>query len=592
MRLFESTATEFTTNGIGIIADAVSCYVTQTLNGAYELQMGYPITGMRYSSIQLRNIIVASVDPVSDEQPFRIYRVSKPLNGIIQVYARHIAYDLDGIVDAPFSADSCRNALIGLVGNAYGNCPFTFDTDKTVATPFTLNTPSSIWGILSGTQGSILDTYGGEFEFNRMEVYLHTRRGTDRGVTISYGKNLTSFQQDENNANVYTGVYPYWTDEDTVVTLPEQVINASGVYDFTRILSLDLSEEFETSPTEVELRSRATAYINDNDIGVPKISWTISFAMLEQSEEYRNSTILTRVVLGDTVHVKFPLYNVTASARVVTVKWLPLLSRYDSVTLGSVKANLAQTIAVTQKDAEEKPSTSHVQTIASALAKGLMGAKDGFVRILDTNNDGSPDELVIADSADPATAVKIWRFNYEGWAASSDGGNTWSMGATLENGLLADFVRAARLTSGEIQSADGTTFYLNLDEGILNMDVNELRLNGESMSVLIQGAADAGTSAAQDVQDDLDTLKAHIIINPDGSVTFKGSQADPDDPAFTLTITSQDIKVMNGNTVMDTFGNGGTVTENLTIPTTGSLSMHPYKWISRSNGHLQLVFVG
>lgn len=592
MRLFESTASEFTTNGIGVISDAVSCYVTQTLNGAYELQMGYPITGMRYGSIQLRNIIVASVDPISNEQPFRIYRISKPLNGIVQVYARHIAYDLDGIVDAPFTADSCKNALTGLGGNAYGNCPFTFDTDKSVATPFALKTPSSIWGILSGVQGSILDTYGGEFEFNGMSVYLHAHRGSDRGVTIAYGKNLTSFQQDENNANVYTGVYPYWTDEDTVVSLPEQVVNASGVYDFTRILSLDLSAEFETEPTEVELRSRATAYINDNDIGVPKVSWTISFAMLEQSEEYRNSTILTRVVLGDTVHVKFPRFNVTASARVVTVKWLPLLSRYDSVTLGSVKANLAQTIAVTQKDAEEKPSTSHVQTIASALARGLMGAKDGFVRILDTNNDGSPDELVISDSADPATAVKIWRFNYEGWAASSDGGATWSMGATLEDGLLADFVTAARLTSGEIQSADGTTFYLNLDEGILNMDVNELKLNGENMTVLINGAAQAGADAAQDVQDDLDTLKAHIIINNDGSVTFKGSQADPNDPAFTLTITSQDIKVMNGNTVMDTFGNGGTVTENLTIPTTGSLSMHPYKWISRSNGHLQLVFVG
>lgn len=588
MRLFESTASEFTTNGIGTIADAVSCYVTQTLNGAYELQMGYPITGMRYSDIQLRNIIVASVDPVSAEQPFRIYRVSKPLNGIVQVYARHIAYDLDGIVDAPFSADNIADALTGLVGNAYGNCPFTFDTDKTLATPFSLSTPSSIWGILSGVQGSILDTYGGEFEFNGMEVYLHTRRGSDRGVTISYGKNLTSFQQDENNANVYTGVYPYWTDEETVVTLPEQVVNASGVYDFTRILSLDLSAEFETAPTEVELRSRATAYINDNNIGVPKVSWTISFAMLEQSEEYRNSTILTRVVLGDTVHVKFPRYNVTASARVVTVKWLPLLSRYDSVTLGSVRANLAQTIAVTQKDAEEKPSTSHVQTIASALAKGLLGAKDGFVRILDTNNDGSPDELIIADSADPATAVKIWRFNYMGWAASSDGGATWRVGATLEDGLLADFVTAARLTAGTIQSADGSTFFLDLDNGILNMDVSSLKLEGQDMSVIIQGAADAGTEAAQDVQDDLDALKAHIVIGNDGSMTFIGAQGNP----ITLKLTNDSLQILNGDAVMDTFGVGGTVTENLTIPTTGSLTMSPYKWVSRSNGHLQLVFVG
>ena len=592
MRLFESTVSDFTTNGIGVISDAVSCYVTQTLNGAYELQMGYPVTGMRFASLQLRNIIVASVDPVSTEQPFRIYRVTKPLNGIVQVYARHIAYDLEGIVDAPFTAGTLRDTLLGLVNNAYGNCPFSFDTDKNVSSTFTLKHPSSIWGLLSGVQGSLLDVYGGEFEFNGMTVYLHNRRGTDRGVSIRYGKNLTSFQQDENNANVYTGVYPYWTDEENLVTLPERVLDASGVYDFSRILSLDLSDQFETMPTEAELRTRANAYMTENDIGVPKVSWTISFAMLEQSEEYKNTTIFSRVLLGDTVHVYFPRYNVTASARVVTIKWLPLYGRYDSVTLGSVRANLAQTIAQTQRETQDKPSASYVQTISAGLAKSLMGAKDGYVRILDTNDDGSPDELIIADSADPATAVKLWRFNYNGWAASDDGGVTWTMGATLENGLLADFVTAARLQAGEIQSADGTTFYLNLDDGILNMDVNELKLNGENMTVLLNGAAQPGITAAGAVQSDLDNLKAHIIINPDGSVTFKGAQADPNDPVFTLTITSQDIKVMNGDMVMDTFGNGGTVTENLTIPTTGSLSMHPYKWISRSNGHLQLVFVG
>ena len=593
MKLFNPTDSDFSTNGIGVISDAVSCFVTQTLNRAYELQMSYPVTGARYSNLVLRGIIVASADPVSDEQPFRIYRITKPLNGIVTVYARHLAYDLQGIVDAPFTADTLRDALLGFASNAVGNCPFSFDTDKTVASPFSVPFPSSIWDSFSGREGSLLDTYGGECEFNGWTVFLHTRRGSDRGVTIAYGKNLTSYQQDQNNAAVYTGVYPYWTDGETLVTLPEQVINAAGVYDFSRILSLDLSEAFETAPDENALRSRANAYMTENEIGVPSVSWTISFAMLEQSEEFKSSGILTRILLGDTVHVLFPLYNVTASARAVTVKWNALLNRYESVSLGNVKANLAQTIAFTRKEAEEKPSASYVQTIASALAKGLLGANDGFIRLLDTNGDGSPDELYIADSEDPGTAVRVWRFNYMGWAASSSGyAGPFVLGATLEDGLLADFVTAARLTAGTIQSADGSTFYLDLDSGILNMDVSSLKLEGQDMSVIIQGAADAGTEAAQDVQDDLDTLKAHIIINPDGSVTFKGAQADPDDPAFTLTITSQDIKVMNGNTVMDTFGNGGTVTENLTIPTTGSLTMEPYHWVSRSNGPLQLVFVG
>ena len=162
------------------------------------------------------------------------------------------------------------------------------------------------------------------------------------------------------------------------------------------------------------------------------------------------------------------------------------------------------------------------------------------------------------------------------------------MGATLEDGLLANFVTAAQLTAGTIQSADGSTFFLDLDNGILNMDVSSLKLEGQDMSVIIQGAADAGTEAAQDVQDDLDTLKAHIVIGSDGSMTFIGASGNP----ITLRLTNDSLQILNGDAVMDTFGVGGTTTENLTIPTTGSLTMAPYKWVSRSNGHLQLVFVG
>lgn len=582
MRLFDAIETTFTTNGIGVISDAVSCVVTQNLNGSYELQMSYPVTGMRFDALQLRNIIVASVDPISNEQPFRIYRITKPLNGLVSVYARHIAYDLDGIVDAPFTAERLEDALTGLVNNAAGDCPFTFTTDKSVNSPFNLKVPSSIWNILSGVEGSILDTYGGEFEFDGYTVTLHNRRGSDRGVTIAYGKNLTSYQQDTNNANVYTGVYPYWTNEQTVVTLPEQVILASGDYGFSRILSLDLSTDFETEPTEADLRNRANSYMTANNIGVPHVSWTISFAMLEQSEEYKSQALLTRMTIGDTVKVIFPRMNVTASSRVVTCKWNVLLDRYDSVTLGSVRANLAQTIAIQQKETEEKPSASNVQLIASALAKNLLGSNDGFIRLLDTNNDGSPDELYIADNADPSQARRVWRFNYRGWAASTTGyDGDFILGATLEDGLLADFVTAANLTAGKIQSADGTTFNLNLDEGVLEMDVSSLKLNGDDMSVVIQGFTSP-------ISDDLDDLKSHIVIGNDGSMTFIGAQGNP----ITLRLVNDSLVIYNGGTPIDTFGAGGTETENLTISSSGSFTQGNFRWIVRSTGRMDLVYVG
>ena len=105
-----------------------------------------------------------------------------------------------------------------------------------------------------------------------------------------------------------------------------------------------------------------------------------------------------------------------------------------------------------------------------SLTDAFIGTLGGCVRLIDTNGDNEPDELYIADNADPVLATKVWRFNYEGWAASSNGYNgPFTMGATLDGGILASAVTAANLTAGTIQSQDGQTFYLNLDEGVLRI---------------------------------------------------------------------------------------------------------------------------
>lgn len=489
MKLFPSTATTFTKNGLGTLTDAVSCTVRQILNGEYELQMQYPITGIHYDDIALRTIILAKPDKISDEQPFRIYRITKPLNGIVTIYARHIAYDMSGYGVSPFTAATLGLALQGLSSNAVpAGCPFTFNTDKSVNSDFTVAVPKSLWSCLGGSEGSILDTYKGEWEFNKYAATLHNKRGSNRGVTIRYGKNLTSYEQDLNCSNVYTAVYPYWSNGTTTVTLTSKTVAVPGTFDFTRVLTLDLSGSFQEEPTEQQLQAKTEAYIAANEIGVPDVSWKVEFVQLEASEEYKNKAILEQIFLGDTVTIEFEKYNVSATARAVEVEYNVLLGRYDSVTLGKVKTNMADTIAAQQKEIESKPSLTLVEQIASNLADAIMGANGGSVRILDTNNDGYPDELYIADNVNPTLAVRVWRFNYLGWAASVNGYNgPFTMGATLENGILANAVTAANLTAGTIQSADGQSFYLNLTENVLRMaalNTLESTLNGNISDAL------------------------------------------------------------------------------------------------------------
>lgn len=470
MRLFDSTATAFTTNGLGILSDAISALVTQVINGEYELRIEYPITGIHATEIVSRSIITAKPDRMKDEQPFRVYRITKPLNGIFTIYARHIAYDMSGIVVNPFSADSLGLTLQAIKANASSACPFTLNTDKSVASPFTLAVPKSMWAMLGGSEGSVLDVYKGEWEFDGYTAYLWNRRGSNRGVTIRYGKNMTGYEQDLDAGSVYTGIYPYWSMNGTLVTLPEKIVTVDGTFDFEKILSCDFTESFQEAPTEDQLRARAERYIRDNEIGTPDISWSVEFVQLEQSLEYGDLALLERITLGDTVTIDFEKYNTLATARVVEAEFNVLLDRFESVTLGKVKSSLADTIVEQQRAIEEKPNVTLVEAIAESLADSILNAVGGAVRILDTNGDGYADELYIADNIDPAQAVKVWRFNYNGWAASQNGYNgPFSMGATLEDGLLAEFVTAAHLVAGTISSADGQSFYLNLDENVLRM---------------------------------------------------------------------------------------------------------------------------
>ena len=471
-----------------MLADAISCSVKEELNSKYELEMKYPVSGIHRGEIDYRTVILAKPDPISRPQPFRVYRVVPSSAGTVTVYARHLAYDLLGVPVSPFSANGVSGALLGLRQNSAVDCPFTFSTDKTASGTFSVKVPTAAWRCLGGQEGSVLDIFGGEYQFDRWDVRLLSRRGEDRGVTIRYGKNLASLEQDKNCAEVYTGVYPFWTSmEGETVELNPPIIWAEGNYGFVNVLPLDCSEYFAEPPTGEQLTARAEKYMTDNKIGIPKVSWKIQFIDLDTTDEYRGYEHLEQVLLGDSVTVIFPEMGVNASSRVVASDYDPIGERYYSVTLGSVRSDLAKTLSQQSQMIQGKPSQSWVQSISMMLTSRILGAKGGAVRLLDTDADGLPDTLYVADNPDPSKAVKVWRWNYEGWAGSLNGYNgPFVMGATLEDGLLASAVTAANLVAGTIQSADdGKTFFLDLDNGVLRMNATELTIAGKTVNTMI-----------------------------------------------------------------------------------------------------------
>lgn len=549
--LFPSTATEFNTQGLGVLTDAISCTVNEERNGAFELTMQYPDTGVHFDEITDRCIIYAIPSPYRAPQPFRIYRITRPMDGIIMVYAQHITYDLSGVPLNPFTAVNAPDALSKLSLNAAVDSPFTFWTDKATVASFAVSTPSSTRSVLGGSSGSILDVYGGEYEWDGFTVRLYGHRGYDNGVVISYGKNLTDIEQDRNISNVATGIYPYWTNaEGALVTCDPKIVNAPGTYDFTRVVPVDFSNDFEAQPTSAQLQARAEKYVEDNKIGIPKTSITASFVQLEQFPEYEDLALLEKCDLCDTVTIRYPQLGVEAKAEIVKIETDVLLERYNSVEIGDVRTNIADTIVGQQQEIKQKPSETYLREAVLALTETILGASGGAVRLLDTNNDGMPDTLYIADDPDPTKARKVWRFNHEGWGASKNGYNgPFSYGATLENGMVADFITAGTLNADLVNIVNLISDHVVSRNGRFEMDlwaaVLKL-LENDNLRVRIYST---GQGAGGLVQVFSGTVTNEGGLGEDGAYSYLGPKGagvgEKSDGSYTGTIKTGALVVYN-----------------------------------------------
>lgn len=504
--LYESTETEFNTNGLGSLNDAISCQVVEERNGEFELEMTYPITGRKYNDLQLRRIIMAKANPYSDLQPFRIYSITKPINGIVTINAEHISYDLSGYPASPFVADTVQNAFINMKSASAIECPFIFTTDKSTTANLTVIKPMSMRSLLGGVEGSILDVYGGEYEFDRYNVKLWNKRGLNRGVSIRYGKNLTDLKQEENCSSVYTGVYPFWySEEEGLMQLDEKVINASGTYNFTKIYPLDLSDKWQEKPTQDQIREAANSYMETYNIGIPAVSLTVSFIQLSQSTEYEKYALLEDVHLCDTVNVEFPELNVSSTAKCIKTTYDAISNKYVSIELGEARTDLATTISNQNQAITDTISKTFMQQAIDTATKLISGGLGGYV-ILHSSTGGSyPDEILIMDTDDIATAKKVWRWNKGGLGYSSTGYNgPFALAMTQDGQIVADFVKTGTMSANRI---NGGTLIL----GGKNNSNGTALIKDANGNTLIRLDRD-GITLSEDVQISYENISGTPII--------------------------------------------------------------------------------
>ena len=486
IRLFESTATSFQTNGLGGLSEALKCEVVEERNGSFELEMEYHISGRRYSDLKLRRIIVAKPNPYSEPQPFRIYDISKPINGLVTIKAEHISYDMSGYPVSPFSVSDVKAAISNTQSNAIVSHPFKLSTDMSASGEFTILKPVSMRSLLGGSSESILESYGGdgEYEFNGFNVILHQNRGTNRGVTIRYGKNMTDLKQEESCSNVYTAVYPFWySDEWGMIELPEKTLKTAGTYDYTRILPLDLSNEWENSyewddqyPSEDEIRELAQNYVDKNNIGVPIVSLTVSFEQLSQTKEYEMMALLETVRLCDTVNVEFPLLGVSATSKCIKTTYNAITNKYISIELGESQSTLSDTVSEQSQTIKKQPTQTFMEKAIQTATQLISGGLGGYVVIRSSSGGKYPDEILIMDDPNIEKETKVWRWNKGGLGYSPTGYNgPYTTAITQDGSIVADFINTGHLTASIIQG--GTLTVGGFDNTNGNIEVRDAKNN-------------------------------------------------------------------------------------------------------------------
>lgn len=363
--LYESTETQFVSNGLGRLRDCISCKVTEERNGIYEVEFEYPVDGAHFSDIRLGRIIGVEHDETSDVQPFDIYACTRPIDGKVTFRARHISYRLSGIVAYNSRAnrvDSLTAALNYIWLFCYPANPFTFSADFT-ASGFLASAdgiPRSVRQIMGGIEGSILDAYGGEWEFDKWRCILHRQRGEERAVTIRYGVNLVDYTEEIDYSESYNMVKPFWYSETDGTVVGDLIDSGETMFnDADFCVPLDLTDKFETKPTKAELESTARGMLSG--VTLPTQNIEVDFIRLQDTEEYKQYASLQKCRLCDTVRVVFPKYKTEARFKIVSTVYDVLAERFESMELGDLQTTLSEALGISESPT---PTSSGKEPVA------------------------------------------------------------------------------------------------------------------------------------------------------------------------------------------------------------------------------------
>ena len=356
--LYKANETTFETYGLGEI-DATKALVTRERNGNYTLYIEYPASGRLASVFKNDMRIKSDAGLRTKNQTFYISRIVKSSKGIIKIYAKHISHltELMAMRNGTLVNGTASGALSIWASNTLGGVRFDTWSDITTSnrTSWDIANIKNAREALGGKEGSILDVWGGEFEFDNTTIRLHKQLGRKSPTVLEYGRNILRAEDDQDIDGAYTSVYPYATytpetqgtgdatgsSQQVTVELPEKYVDGPyvGLYNERRVLIVDFSSNFKEKevPTVDKLRKLAKNYAINNRLGLPKINTKIEYVDLSKTLDYKLTQILEEAELCDIVPIYYPEIGLTSEdAKLTTIVYDVLLEQNNNVEVGVI----------------------------------------------------------------------------------------------------------------------------------------------------------------------------------------------------------------------------------------------------------------
>lgn len=346
---------------IGPLAAWKECTVTEERNGEFFLEGTIPAGSLNSAELAIDRIIMAASAPYRSGylpmQPFRIRKIEKA-NNVIHVLANHVAYQLsENIVKPTFSrayadiqdfldeAFNQSGAGTGFVVPPL-NQAFYFVTNIELLNAIQIShqDPVSVRAWIGG-DGGLLERVTGqisadndelpepEVEWDGWTVRIKKQRGAVRNISVAYAKNMEAMDYAATAEGLITGYYGWWRGG----TFTDAIIYADNVSDwaYARVEAVDMSSEFETAPTQLQLAAALAAYADKKNANHLPTSITVTAI----------PDALQGVFLCDTIRVIHPGLQVNTSAKIVRAVYDPIRERYTQITIGEIRPKITDTIA-------------------------------------------------------------------------------------------------------------------------------------------------------------------------------------------------------------------------------------------------------